>query len=346
MKNVKKLVVVVALLVVAAGTATAQRGTIMFYNVENVFDTIPDPDTDDTEFIPNGMKRWNSYKYNVKMRNLEKVFFGVATAVRDFPTVIGVSEIENRSVLEDMVTLDRIAPAQYRIVHFDSPDLRGVDVGFMYRADRFSIEGSEAHLVQMPDNPNWKTRDIVAMWGTIEGEPFYFMVCHWPSRTGGQAQSEPRRVRAAEVARGVIDSVRRANPATKIVIMGDLNDDPTNTSVEDVLGGKGRVRDLVPGDMFNPFYEPFRQGQGTLAYRDGWNLFDNIVVSDNLVNAPEGDLHLVKMDGNRFYGNIYRPGWLFQKEGQYKGYPLRTYVGNNFQSGYSDHLPVYIVIEK
>ncbi|MDR2890973.1 MAG: endonuclease/exonuclease/phosphatase family protein [Alistipes sp.] len=362
LKRFIALTVLIALGAVAAATTMAQnrngeqaqngerpkpsRNTVMFYNVENVFDTIPDPDTDDTEFIPDGNKRWNSHKYGVKMANLEKVFFGVAAAVKDFPTVIGLSEIENRSVVEDMAALERLAPARYRIVHFDSPDLRGVDVGFMYRADRFTLEGSETHAVVMPDMPDWRTRDIVAMWGTMEGEPFYFMVCHWPSRNGGQAASAPRRERAAEVARGVIDSLHRLDPAIKVMIMGDLNDDPTDPSVEEVLGGKGRTRDLVAGDMFNPYYEVFRSGQGTLAYRDGWNLFDNIVVSENLVNAPEDSWRLTKMDGNRFCGNIFRASWLFQKEGQFKGYPLRTYVGNNFQSGYSDHLPVYVVIEK
>lgn len=343
-------IIALTLVVFSVGTgmiaSAQQRNTIVFYNVENLFDTIPDPDTRDTEFIPDGEKKWNSHKYKIKMANLEQVFFGVARAAHDFPAVIGVSEIENRSVLEDIVTLEKLSPVRYRIVHFDSPDLRGVDVGFMYRADRFTLEGSEAHPVTLVDNPEWRTRDIVAMWGTMEGERFYFMVSHWPSRLGGQQASEPRRVRAAEVMRGVIDSVMTANPATRVVVMGDFNDDPHDRSVAEVLGGKRNPKELAPGDMFNPYWEMFRRGQGTLAYQDGWNLFDNIVVGENLVNAPEGSWRIVRTPGNKFYGNIFRAKYLFQREGQFKNYPLRTYVGNNFQSGYSDHLPVYIVIEK
>ncbi len=346
----KRLILVIALLLIGTGTAvygqTELRNTIMFYNLENLFDTIPDPDTNDREFIPDGNKKWNSHKYWTKMHNVDQVLYGIAQANKDFPAVIGVSEIENRSVLEDLVMMEKIRKANYRIVHFDSPDRRGVDVGFLYRADRFKLEGSWPHPVRMEELPDFLTRDILAMWGTMDGEPFYFMVAHWPSRLGGQQASEPRRIRAAEVMRHVVDSVLTANPATKIVVMGDLNDDPTDKSVAVVLGGKQKIKDLQPGDMFNPYCEMFKKGHGTLAYQDAWNLFDNIVVSENLVNAPRGAWHIVKTEGNIFYGNIFRAKYLFQQEGQYKGYPLRTYVGDNFQSGYSDHLPVYIVIAK
>ena len=346
----KRLILIIALLLVGTGTTLygqqERRNTIMFYNLENLFDTIQDPDTNDRDFLPDGPKKWNSHKYRTKMRNLDQVFYGVAQAGRDWPAVIGVSEIENRSVLEDLVMQDKVQAANYRIVHYDSPDRRGVDVGFLYRADRFKLEGSYPHPVRMEELPYFRTRDILGMWGTMDGEPFYFMVAHWPSRLGGQQASEPRRVRAAEVMRHVIDSVLTANPATRIVVMGDMNDDPTDRSMAVVLGGKQKTKELAPGDMFNPYFEMFRQGHGTLAYQDGWNLFDNIVVSENLVNAPRGTWHITKTDGNKFYGNVFRAKYLFQQEGQYKGYPLRTYVGDNFQSGYSDHLPVYIVIAK
>ncbi len=346
----KGFIIIAALFVLGTGVSLSaqpdvKRNTIMFYNLENLFDTIQDPDTNDREFLPDGNKKWNSHKYWTKMRNLDQVLYGIAQANKDFPAVIGVSEIENRSVLEDLVMMEKIRKANYRIAHFDSPDRRGVDVGFLYRADRFKIEGSYPHPVMMEELPDFRTRDILAMWGTMDGEPFYFMVAHWPSRLGGQQASEPRRVAAARIMRHVIDSVHMASPATKIVVMGDLNDDPSDKSVAVVLGGKQKVNELVPGDMFNPYYEMFKKGHGTLAYQDAWNLFDNIVVSENLVNAPRGSWHIIKADG-QFYGNIFRAKYLFQQEGQYKGYPLRTFVGDNFQYGYSDHLPVYIVMEK
>ena len=196
--------------------------------------------------------------------------------------------------------------------------------------------------------PNWRTRGIVTMWGTIDGEPFLFMVAHWPSRLGGQAASAFKRNAAADQMRAIADSVLKVNPATKIVAMGDFNDDPTDESVEVHLGAKAKIKELQPGDFYTPFADMLKAGLGTLAYRDAWNLFDNIVVSENLATGSAGKLKLVKdpYKKTKFYGNIFKPSYLIQQEGQYKGYPLRTFVGNNFQGGFSDHLPVFIYIAK
>ncbi len=198
----------------------------------------------------------------------------------------------------------------------------------------------------MPELPDFRTRDILTMWGTIEDEPFYFMVVHWPSRLGGKDASEFKRIALGEQMRRLADSVLLANPATKIVAMGDFNDDPTDPSMEEALGAKGKIKELQKGDFFNPYTQMLKSGMGTLAYGDAWNIFDNIVVTENLVNAPTGELKLQKAKNSKFYGNIFRGHYLFQKEGQYKGYPLRTFVGNTFQGGYSDHLPVYIYFAK
>ncbi len=191
-----------------------------------------------------------------------------------------------------------------------------------------------------------RTRDVVLMWGKIEGEQFCFMVAHWPSRSGGQAASDPKRRAAAKVMRDAADSIHRANPACKVVMMGDFNDDPFDPSIAEVLNAKQKTKELKEGDLFNPFWSMLKAGYGTLAYQDAWNIFDNIVVSENLVNARAGELRLQKGTHPKFYGNIYRASFLFQQSGQYKGYPLRTFVGNDFQGGYSDHLPVYIFIGK
>ena len=317
----------------------------MFYNFENLFDTINDPEILDEEFTPDGPKKWNSVKYNKKIGNLERVLFDIAALDKNYPAVIGVSEVENRSVLEDVIATPKLAPANYRIVHYDSPDARGVDVAFFYRPDVFELEGSAPIPFTMEGLPNFKTRDIVTMWGTIEGEPFYFMVAHWPSRLGGKEASAPKRERAAEIMRRAADSVLRLDPATKVVMMGDFNDDATDDSITEVLGAKGDIRKLEPGDYYNPFINVLKAGYGTLAYQDAWNLFDNIVVSENLV-AGDG-LKIRKASPKaRFYGNIFSRPYMIQQEGQYKGYPLRTFVGNNFQGGYSDHFPVYIYIGK
>ena len=318
---------------------------VMFYNFENLFDTINDPEILDEEFTPDGPKKWNSVKYNKKIGNLERVLFDIAALDKNYPAVIGVSEVENRSVLEDVIATPKLAPANYRIVHYDSPDARGVDVAFFYRPDVFELEGSAPIPFTMEGLPNFKTRDIVTMWGTIEGEPFYFMVAHWPSRLGGKEASAPKRERAAEIMRRAADSVLRLDPATKVVMMGDFNDDATDDSITEVLGAKGDIRKREPGDYYNPFINVLKAGYGTLAYQDAWNLFDNIVVSENLV-AGDG-LKIRKASPKaRFYGNIFSRPYMIQQEGQYKGYPLRTFVGNNFQGGYSDHFPVYIYIGK
>ena len=173
------------------------------------------------------------------------------------------------------------------------------------------------------------------------------MVAHWPSRLGGKDASEDRRIACGRQMRSIVDSVRTIRPQTKFVIMGDFNDDPTDKSIVDGLGGKGRVKDLQQGDLFNPYYDMHKAGYGTLAYGDAWNIFDNIVVSENLINASSGELRLQRSIGNsKYYGNIFKPTYLLQKEGRYKGYPYRTFVSGVFQGGYSDHLPVYIYIAK
>ena len=342
-----KKILLTGLFAVLLAAGFAQKPyKVVFYNFENLFDTINDPGVNDTEFTPEGPKKWNSYKYNKKIGNLERVLFDIASADQDFPIVIGVSEIENRSVMEDVIATPKLAKGNYRIVHFDSPDARGVDVGFYYRPDVFKLEGSAAVPFHMPDNPDFRTRDFVTMWGTIEGEPFYFVVCHWPSRLGGQAASAPKRLAAATRVRELVDSVQQANPATKVVVMGDLNDDATDRSIVECLGAKGKLNEVTYGDMFNPFIAMLKAGYGSLAYRDDWNLFDNIIVSENLATGSTGERKLQRVGDTKFYGGTFRRPHMIQKEGQYKGYPLRTFVGNNFQGGFSDHLPVYIYIAK
>ena len=340
----KKLLLSVCL-VGAMLVAFAQKPyKVVFYNLENLFDTINDPNKNDEEYLPEGARKWTTYRYNQKQENMSRVLFDIAAEDRNFPAVIGVSEIENRLVLEDLLATPKLAKTNYRIVHYDSPDRRGVDCAFFYRPDQFKLEGSEAHKISFPGKPNFLTRDLVAMWGKIEGEPFYFIVSHWPSRLGGKERSQYSRDFVAEKCKKICDSVRTANPATKVVIMGDFNDDATDASLVKVMGAKGKVKELETGDFFNPYVQMLKAGLGTLAYQDSWNLFDNICVTENLVNGTYGKLRLIK--GKKFYGNIFTRPYMLQQEGQYKGYPLRTFVTNNFQNGFSDHFPVYIYIGK
>ena len=319
---------------------------IVFYNLENFFDTVNDPEVLDDEFTPEGPKKWTQDKYDKKLHNMERVFFDIAAINKDYPVVIGVSEVENRNVLEDIVAAPKLAPANYRIVHHDSPEARGVDVAFFYRADVFKLEGEKAIRTIIPSLPNFKTRDILTMWGKIDGEDFLFMVGHWPSRLGGKEASEYKRIAVGEQMRSIAGSVKQIRPDVKVVLMGDFNDDPTDPSITQGLGAKLKVKELQKGDYYAPYASMLKAGYGTLAYGDAWNIFDNIVVTENLVNDTTDKLKIQKAPGSKFYGNIFKRHYMVQKEGQYKGYPLRTYVGNNFQGGYSDHFPVYIYIGK
>ena len=342
----KRFLLILSVMALAATSVVAQDKPYMvaFWNFENLFDIYNDPETHDDEFTPEGIKKWNETKYQKKLYNLERVIFDMAAINKEYPVVLGVSEIENRSVLEDLVSQPKLKGAKYRICHFDSPDARGVDVAFLYRADVFKLEGSDNIKLNVPELPNFRTRDLVVMWGTIEGEPFYFLVSHWPSRLGGKEASQFKRDACAKQIREIKDSLLQANPATKVVVMGDFNDDATDASLVKVMGAKGKVKELNTGDFFNPYVQMLKAGLGTLAYQDSWNLFDNICVTENLVNGTYGKLRLIK--GKKFYGNIFTRPYMLQQEGQYKGYPLRTFVTNNFQNGFSDHFPVYIYIGK
>ena len=342
----KRFLLILSVMALAATSVVAQDKPYMvaFWNFENLFDIYNDPETHDDEFTPEGIKKWNETKYQKKLYNLERVIFDMAAINKEYPVVLGVSEIENRSVLEDLVSQPKLKGAKYRICHFDSPDARGVDVAFLYRADVFKLEGSDNIKLNVPELPNFRTRDLVVMWGTIEGEPFYFLVSHWPSRLGGKEASQFKRDACAKQIREIKDSLLKENPATKVVVMGDFNDDATDASLVKVMGAKGKIKELETGDFFNPYYQMLKAGLGTLAYQDSWNLFDNICVTENLVNGTYGKLRLMK--GKKFYGNIFTRPYMLQQEGQYKGYPLRTFVTNNFQNGFSDHFPVYIYIGK
>ncbi len=343
----KRLFTTTALMAIFVVALFAQKPhTVVFYNIENFFDTINDPDINDEEFTPEGKNNWTGTKYYQKLANMEQVFYDIARANKDFPVVMGVSEVEVRTVLEDIASTPKLAPANYRIVHYDSPERRGVDVAFFYRPDRFKLEGSFPERAIIPGRPDFRTRDILTMWGTIEGEEFFFMVAHWSSRWGGKDQSEFLRVANGTQMRRIADSVRVLRPETKFVLMGDFNDDPTDKSVAESLGAKGDIKKLEPGDLYTPYTAMLKAGLGTLAYGDAWNIFDNIVVSENLVNPKKGELQLQKSIYNsRYYGNIFKPSYLIQQEGRYKGYPFRSFSGGSFIGGYSDHLPVFINID-
>jgi predicted extracellular nuclease/YHS domain-containing protein len=355
MNHKLKILLAAAMVLISAAAfgQTPKRYYVMFYNLENLFDTENDPNINDEEFLPNGAKRWTLDKYNKKQHNMARVIASVARDNGAFPTVIGVSEIENRRVLEDLVSQDAIASANYQIVHHESPDLRGIDVAFIYRPDQFKKMGNAWHKVTVPDYPEFKTRDVVAMWGKIDGEMFGFVVGHMPSRRGGSLSSTRLRNAAAESIRFMADSLQKAFPGIKLAIMGDMNDNPSDKSLREIIGAKETIWSKVPdGGYYNPFLDMFHHGEGTCKYNDNWSLFDNIMVNKAMIGGNGLRLQPSKMNektsrkGEKYYyGNIYnKQQFMIEQSGPYKGYPLRTFSGDNFQNGFSDHFPVFIIL--
>lgn len=323
----------------------AQKGefkvaAIGFYNLENLFDTLDSPTTNDADFLPGGRLHWTSEKYWSKQGNMAKVISQLATEkTPDGLALLGVCEIENRSVLEDLVAHPLLKNRNYQIVHYESPDERGIDVGLLYQPKYFTVTGSKSIPVMLFDKDSARdyTRDVLYVSGQFDGEPLHVLVNHWPSRSGGESASAWRRGEAARMCRQMVDSLTALDPNAKIIVMGDLNDDPNNKSLTQVLRAVRSTDKMKAGEMYNPMYDLFMNGEGTLAYRDAWNLFDQTVLSRGLVWKKAGGWQFFKPV-------VFRQPWLFQEEGAFRGYPLRTFVGDIFLNGYSDHLPVYIYL--
>ena len=312
---------------------------VAFYNVENLFDTINQEGVNDYEFTPEGPNAWTSSRYLEKSHNMAKVIAQIATDVTpDGPAILGVSEIENRSVLEDLVADELLKDRNYQIVHYDGPDRRGVDVGLLYNPKYFEVTNSQSRRLYVEGKDDFKTRDQLVVSGLFDGEPMHFIVVHWPSRYGGEKRSRPLRNAAAQLSRSIIDSLLTIDPQAKVVLMGDYNDDPNNESVAKYLNATRKTR-LKKGQLYNPFEEMFREGIGSLAYRDNWNMFDQHVITPAWLEKDYSTYRFHK-------AVVFQKPWMKQKEGRYKGYPHRTFAGGRYLGGYSDHLPTYLLIIK
>lgn len=343
MKYILFSLLLLPLSVFSQQNADYKVASIGFYNLENLFDTLDTPDTNDADFLPGGRLIWNTEKYVSKQHNMAKVISQLGTELSpDGVALLGVAEIENRKVLEDLVAQPELKSRKYQIVHYDSPDERGVDVGLLYQPKYFVPLGSKAVPVVLKDPKTGDkdfTRDILYVAGTFDGEPVHVMVGHWPSRRGGEAGSAWMRAAAAQVCKNLADSLKKVDPNAKIIVMGDLNDDPDNKSLTEVLKARRTTEDLRADELYNPMYDQFKSGNGTLAYKDSWNLFDQIIVSKGFVNKKTGGWQLYK-------AMVFRQPWLLQTEGAFRGYPFRTFVGDIFINGYSDHLPVFLYFLK
>ena len=315
---------------------------IGFYNLENLFDTIDNTLINDEEFLPSGIRNYNTAIYRDKLTKLASVIAQMGTAYTpDGPAILGVAEIENDTVLNDLIKETQLKKRNYQFVHYDSKDARGVDVGLLYNPTYFSVIASDKLFVSLPTGSKdaYYTRDILWVKGKLNGELIHLYVNHWPSRSGGEKRSEPGRIAAAAVCRKHIDSILLKEPNAKIVVMGDLNDDPTNKSVEKVLKAVDKDQLDQQGALFNPWLDLFRNGIGTLAYQDAWGLFDQIIVSKQWLNKDQSGFFL-------YQPHVFNKEFLVENNGRYKGYPMRTWDGNSYRGGYSDHFPTYLLIVK
>ena len=345
--KVKKILFSLLIIGFCAFLSNAQQqykvGLIGFYNLENLFDTINQPEVNDEDFTPQGSYRYSSKIYTDKLSKLERVIAELGTDHSpDGMSILGVAEIENRSVLEDLVNMPRLKDRHYQIVHFDSKDARGIDVGLLYNPRYFKVKNSESLLVPIfnDDSTDYRyTRDILFVSGVYMGEPMHVFVNHWPSRRGGEEATSPLRELGAAVCKKVIDSLISIDPNTKIVVMGDLNDNPTNASVTKVLNAKRKKEDVAVGGLFNPWTDLYKKGIGTLAWNDSWSLFDQLIISSSFLNKEQSGV---------FYKEavVFKRNYMLQQTGRFKGYPMRAYVGSTYMGGYSDHFPTYIVLLK
>lgn len=325
----------ISALLVMTTCAEAQppaQARIAFYNTENLYDTIDDKKVADEEFLPNGKMKWTKERYTQKLANLSKVILAVGNG--NGPEIIGLCEVENKGVLVDLTKKTPMKKQKYSIVHYDSPDGRGIDVALLYKASAFRVLESKPFQVPLVSDTLPPTRNILYVKGILgKSDTLCLFVNHWPSRRGGTDESAPRRMLAAKLLRQLSDSVQKANPGAQVVAMGDFNDEPTDASVATVAHP---VTDSTAAGLCNMLSTLDQQGEGTHYYKKEKNVFDQLLVSGNLFT--QRGYYVTSTSGH-----IFRPEWILGEN--YKGdppAPLRTYAGNRYIGGYSDHLPVYI----
>ena len=360
----KRILYLITLILAFTFTADAQNGkagngirhyVIGFYNLENLFDIYDDPAKNDEEYLPNGKNEWTEVKYNKKLHNMATVIKAMHDDNGRWHTILGISEIENRLVIEDLIYQPEIEAANYQIVHYDGPDRRGVDVALLYKPEQFSyitsesipfnFENTKVEISLTPAEQDYfRTRDILMVRGTIDGEMFAFFVTHTPSRVGGKGGD--LRSRCAEIIYNRARELEEEFPGIKIVVMGDMNDDPFNDSMAVWLHGRETIEEMKPEDFFNPYYRMLKDGYGTLCYQGVWSIFDQELVNYNLAKAPQGGLRIIPIVKGKYYGRVFKKPFMTTQKGQYKGYPFRTFSNGAFINGYSDHYPTYIIVSK
>lgn len=317
---------------------------IGFYNQENLFDTCHDEGKRDYDFLPTGSYKWNAMKYNHKLNNMSRALADMGTDV--LPNIgcaiIGLAEVENSKALDDLIAQPALSARNYQYVHIEGPDRRGIDCALLYNPSLFSVKNTRLvpYVQKLKKDSTFYTRGFLTVSGTLADENVAVIVCHLPSRFSESFYREL----GAEQVKVIKDSLLNDDPNCKVFVMGDMNDDPIDKSMAGILKGKANIKDVNEGDMYNPWYNILvKEGVGTLLYQGSWNLFDQILVTPNLLNKDDKkDFSSLKFWKNQ----IFKRDYLFQTEGKYKGSPKRTTAGGVWLNGYSDHLPVVVYLVK
>lgn len=307
--------------------------TIAFYNVENLFDISKDEHTNDNDFLPTSAKKWTPKRYKNKLRKLGFVISNIGRKeTGKHPAIVGLAEVENAKVIEDLLSSKHLSNFNYGYVHYDSPDERGIDVGLIYDKEVFDVLNSETFSVPLTDADGSAdyTRDILLVSGKLDGEEMHIIVNHWSSRREGVKETEPKRLASSEKAVEIINTLKNTNEDAKIVVIGDFNDEPHNNSI---------VRLVEHHGLYNPFETLRSYNRGTVCRFKQWSLFDQVFFTPNFFKSSK-DLF------EYYNANIFDEDFLKQFKGKFKGTPFRTYVGKKYKGGYSDHFPVYAVFKR
>jgi len=306
--------------------------TIAFYNVENLFDIINDPKTHDDDFLPDSEKRWTNKRYKKKIYKLGTAISQIGKKrSRKPPVLVGLAEVENKKVLDDLVSTNHLEDHDYKYVHYDSPDERGIDVALLYQKEYFEVVDSKPFSIDITaegDSPDY-TRDILWVKGKLNGELVHIIINHWSSRREGAAETEFKRITAAKKVIEICNNIREKDLDAKIIIMGDFNDDPSSNSIQQLTNAL---------DLYNPMETLLSYTRGSLNYKFKWNIFDQIIISTNFFETEKGAHSFSKAD-------IFDEEFLKQYKGKFRGHPFRTFVGRKYKGGYSDHFPVFIQLK-
>lgn len=307
--------------------------TVAFYNVENLFDTINNKYTNDANYTEKGKLAWDYRRYFKKLKKISYVISQVGKeSSNNLPALVGLVEVENTKVLNDLINHNNLKDYGYRYVHFDSSDSRGIDTALLYRDAFFDPVDSKIYPLNFTNKDGFlqHSRDVLLVSGFLNNELVHIIVNHWPSRREGAKETEHKRIKAAQLVSSIVEEIKDKDTQAKIIIMGDFNDNPTSKSIQE---------HLVSDDFFNPMKELHKQGLGTLTFQKNWFLFDQIIVSKNFLDKATSNHYFIK-------AKIFNKKWLQVTRGKLKGSPHRTYIGPWYKGGFSDHFPVYILVKK